>query len=197
MSRTISRETGALFKRLLGRNHIKSLELSEDGLIVFTDEEERISLDFKDIRAVRTGFYLDESIPYCSITVLMNDRKEYGTDVFEREETESILKHYATYQLGGFIPEKVDETSVVLQYGLSGYSIRLERGKLIETRGNCEEAHPLNEIEDYEIDKRSDVIDIRFKETLITLSALRATNVWIVLWMLERADAKFKRFELL
>ena len=46
MSRTISRETGALFKRLLGRNHIKSLELSEDGLIVFTDEEERISLDF-------------------------------------------------------------------------------------------------------------------------------------------------------
>ena len=178
MSRVINNTSGALFKRMLGKNYIEKVELTKDG---FT------ALYFKDIRGVRTGYYLDENMPYCIVTILMNSNNKYGMGVSSgREEVDLLLRHYARYQLGGDIPEDIDDIHVVLQYGVSGYSIRLEKGYLIEARRNHEYSYPLNEIESYEINKRSDAIDIIFRnrEAMITLSMSRVANIWLVLQIL-------------
>ena len=196
MSRVINNTSGALFKRMLGKNYIEKVELTKDGFTAFMTDGEKIPLYFKDIRGVRTGYYLDENMPCCIVTILMNSNKKYGMGVSSgREEVDLLLRHYARYQLGGDIPEDIDDIHVVLQYGVSGYSIRLEKGYLIEARRNHEYSYPLKEIESYEINKRSDAIDIIFRnrDAMITLSISQVTNIWLVLQIL----GKFKKTELL
>ena len=196
MSRVINNTSGALFKRMLGNNYIEKVELTKDGFTAFMTDGEKIPLYFKDIRGVRTGYYLDENMPCCIVTILMNSNKKYGMGVSSgREEVDLLLRHYARYQLGGDISEDIDDIHVVLQYGVSGYSIRLEKGYLIEARRNHEYSYPLKEIESYEINKRSDAIDIIFRnrDAMITLSISQVTNIWLVLQIL----GKFKKTELL
>ena len=196
MSRVINNTSRALFKRMLGKNYIEKVELTKDGFTAFMTDGEKIPLYFKDIRGVRTGYYLDENMPCCIVTILMNSNKKYGMGVSSgREEVDLLLRHYARYQLGGDIPEDIDDIHVVLQYGVSGYSIRLEKGYLIEARRNHEYSYPLKEIESYEINKRSDAIDIIFRnrDAMITLSISQVTNIWLVLQIL----GKFKKTELL
>ena len=196
MSRVINNTSRALFKRMLGKNYIEKVELTKDGFTAFMTDGEKIPLYFKDIRGVRTGFYFDENMPCRIVTILMNSNKKYGMGVSSgREEVDLLLRHYARYQLGGDISEDIDDINVVLQYGVSGYSIRLEKGYLIEARRNHEYSYPLNEIESYEINKRSDAIDIIFRnrEAMITLSISQVTNIWLVLQIL----GKFKKTELL
>ena len=189
MSRVINNTSRALFKRMLGKNYIEKVELTKDGFTAFMTDGEKIPLYFKDIRGVRTGFYFDENMPCRIVTILMNSNKKYGMGVSSgREEVDLLLRHYARYQLGGDISEDIDDINVVLQYGVSGYSIRLEKGYLIEARRNHEYSYPLNEIESYEINKRSDAIDIIFRnrEAMITLSISQVTNIWLVLQILEK-----------
>ena len=196
MSRVINNTSRALFKRMLGKNYIEKVELTKDGFTAFMTDGEKIPLYFKDIRGVRTGFYFDENMPCRIVTILMNSNKKYGMGVSSgREEVDLLLRHYARYQLEGDIPEDIDDIHVVLQYGLNGYSIQLENGYLIEARRNHEYSYPLNEIESYEINKRSDAIDIIFRnrEAMITLSISQVTNIWLVLQIL----GKFKKTELL
>ena len=196
MTKVISSASEILFKRMLGKNYLEKIEADNDGFVVFPKEGEKIPLYFKDIRGVRTGYYLDENMPCCIVTILMNSNKKYGMGVSSgREEVDLLLRHYARYQLGGDIPEDIDDIHVVLQYGVSGYSIRLEKGYLIEARRNHEYSYPLNEIESYEINKRSDAIDIIFRnrDAMITLSISQVTNIWLVLQIL----GKFKKTELL
>ena len=196
MSRVINNTSRALFKRMLGKNYIEKVELTKDGFTAFMTDGEKIPLYFKDIRGVRTGFYFDENMPCRIVTILMNSNKKYGMGVSSgREEVDLLLRHYARYQLGGDISEDIDDIHVVLQYGVSGYSIRLEKGYLIEARRNHEYSYPLKEIESYEINKRSDAIDIIFRnrDAMITLSISQVTNIWLVLQIL----GKFKKTELL
>ena len=163
MSRVINNTSGALFKRMLGKNYIEKVELTKDGFTAFMTDGEKIPLYFKDIRGVRTGYYLDENMPCRIVTILMNSNKKYGMGVSSgREEVDLLLRHYARYQLGGDIPEDIDDINVVLQYGVSGYSIRLEKGYLIETENGHATLYLLNAIDYYEIDKISDAIDIKF-----------------------------------
>lgn len=56
------------------------------------------------------------------------------------------LRLKINHQLKGEVPEDISEVSVVLQDGVNGYSIRLEKGRLIETGNGRERAYPLNEI---------------------------------------------------
>lgn len=198
MSRVINNTSGALFKRMLGKNYIEKVELTKDGFTAFMTDGEKIPLYFKDIRGVRTGYYLDENMPCRIVTILMNSNKKYGMGVSSgREEVDLLLRHYARYQLEGDIPEDIDDINVVLQYGLSGYRIQLEKGYLIETENGHATLYLLNAIDYYEIDKISDAIDIKFrnKEKTVTLSLSRVTNIWLVLQILERlAKDGEKRF---
>ena len=189
MTKVISSASEILFKRMLGKNYLEKIEADNDGFVVFPKEGEKIPLYFKDIRGVRTGYYLDENMPCCIVTILMNSNNKYGMGVSSgREEVDLLLRHYARYQLGGDIPEDIDDIHVVLQYGVSGYSIRLEKGYLIETENGHATLYLLNAIDYYEIDKISDAIDIKFrdKEKTVTLSMSRVTNIWLVLQILER-----------
>ncbi|MGP1370945.1 MAG: hypothetical protein ACTTKU_07165 [Eggerthia catenaformis] len=189
MTKVISSASEILFKRMLGKNYLEKIEADNDGFVVFPKEGEKIPLYFKDIRGVRTGYYLDENMPCRIVTILMNSNKKYGMGVSSgREEVDLLLRHYARYQLGGDIPEDIDDIHVVLQYGVSGYSIRLEKGYLIETENGHATLYLLNAIDYYEIDKISDAIDIKFrdKEKTVTLSMSRVTNIWLVLQILER-----------
>ena len=185
MIRIISGVSEILFKRMLDRSYIEKIELDETGFTVFAKGGEKTPLYFNDVKAVRTGYYLDKTMPCCIVILFMNDHKKYSIDV-SLKETDSILKHYAHYQLKGDVPENISKISVVLQVGVNGYSIRLEKGYLIETKRNHEYFYPLNEIESYGIDKRSDAIDIIFRnrEAMITLSMSRVTNIWLVLQIL-------------
>ncbi|EMD16467.1 hypothetical protein HMPREF9943_01250, partial [Eggerthia catenaformis OT 569 = DSM 20559] len=189
MSRVINNTSRALFKRMLGKNYIEKVELTKDGFTAFMTDGEKIPLYFKDIRGVRTGFYFDENMPCRIVTILMNSNKKYGMGVSSgREEVDLLLRHYARYQLGGDIPEDIDDINVVLQYGVSGYSIRLEKGYLIEARSGHRDLYPLNTIEYYRIDKISDTIDVKFRDRgeFITLNIACVTNIWLVLQILEK-----------
>ena len=187
MTKVISSASEILFKRMLDKNYIEKVELTKDGFTAFMTDGEKIPLYFKDIRGVRTGYYLDENMPCCIVRILMNDDKKYSMAV-SLKETNFILRHYARYQLGGDIPEDIDDIHVVLQYGVNGYSIQLENGTLIETENGHATLYLLNTIDYYEIDKISDAIDIKFrdKEKTVTLSMSRVTNIWLVLQILER-----------
>ena len=187
MTKVISSASEILFKRMLGKNYLEKIEADNDGFVVFPKEGEKIPLYFKDIRGVRTGYYLEENMPCCIVRILMNDDKKYSMAV-SLKETNFILRHYARYQLGGDISKDIDDIHVVLQYGVNGYSIQLENGTLIETENGHATLYLLNAIDYYEIDKISDAIDIKFrdKEKTVTLSMSRVTNIWLVLQILER-----------
>ncbi|MGP1504884.1 MAG: hypothetical protein ACTTIR_04615 [Eggerthia catenaformis] len=189
MNKLINNTSNILLKKILGKNRIVKIKLIEDGFIVFREKRERTLLYFKDIMIMRTGYYFYENMPYHIITILMNDREKYSMDVSSKKEgIDTILKHYAKYQLRGDIPEDIDDINVLLQHGLNDYSIRLASGNLIKTGHGQKVLYPLNAIEYYRIDKESDAIDIKIrnKEEFITLNVAYVTNIWLVLQILER-----------
>ncbi|MGI5172226.1 hypothetical protein H0R92_01310 [Treponema sp. OMZ 840] len=194
-TKIIKNTSKGFLKKLFGQNHIEKIALSEDGFVVFMDKGDEIPLYFKDIKAVKSNFYFDKITPHRTITILMNDQKEYSADIApEKEEIDSVLKHYAKYQLNGDIPEEINSIKVILQYGLNDYNIRIENGNLIETKRGRDASFPLNTIEYYRIDKPSNTINIKFKDkkTFITLSAIHVTNIWLVLEILEKLAKKQK-----
>lgn len=193
MNEVIKNTSKGFFKKIFNKNHIEKIALSEEGFVIFMEKEEEVLIPFKDIKAVKSNFYLDKITPYRTATILMNDQKEYSIDVSpEIEEINSILKHYAKYQLGGDISDDVHDINVVLQYGINDYKIRLERGNLIETKRGKEISYPLNTIEYYRVDKPSNTINIKFKnkKMFITLSAINVTNIWLLLQILEKVAEK-------
>ena len=193
MDKVIKNTSKGFLKKLFKKEHIEQMALSESGFTVFMDSGEEIPLYFKDVKAVKSNFYLDKVTPHRTITILMNDQKEYSLDLSsDRAEIDFVLKHYANYQLGGDIPEDVNNISVILQYGLNDDKIELENGNLIEIKRGQKNSYPLNTIEYYRVDKPSNSINIKFKEkkTFVTLSAIHVTNVWLVLQILERLAKK-------
>ena len=196
MDKKIIKNTSKVFfRKIFGKRHIEKIALSEDGFIVFMDKGEEITLPFKDIKAVKSNFYLDKITTHRTITIWMKDQKEYSIEVSpEREEIDSVLKHYAGYQLGGALPEDMQNVNVILQYGLNEDTVRLENGNLIDTKRGEDHSYPLDTIEYYRVDKPSNTINIKFKEkkTFVALSAIHVTNVWLLLEILEKLAKKQK-----
>lgn len=193
MDKVIKNTSKGFLKKLFKKGHIEQITLSESGFTVFMDSGEEIPLHFKDIKAVKSNFYLDKVTPYRTITILTNDQKQYSLDLSpDRAEIDFVLKHYANYQLGGDIPEDVNSIRVILQYGLNDDKIELENGTLIETKKGQKNSYPLSTVEYYRVDKPSNSINIKVKEkkTFITLSAIHVTNVWLVLQILEKLAKK-------
>lgn len=180
-------------KKMFGKNHIDSLALTDDGFVVIMEKGEEIPVFFKDVKAVKSNFYLDKITPHRTVSIVTNDQKEYSLDLSsDREEIDSVLKHYSKYQLGGEIPEDISTVKLILQYGLNDYTIRLENGNIIETKRGQESSYPLESIEYYRVDKPSNSIHIKVKEKkmFLTLSAIHVTNVWLVLEILDRLAKK-------
>lgn len=193
MDRVIKNTSKGFLKKLFKKEHIQQIALTESGFTIFMDRGEEIPLHFKDVKAVKSNFYLDKITPYRTVTIVMNDQKEYSLDLSaDRAEIDFVLKHYANYQLGGEIPEDENNISVILQYGLNDDRVELENGNLIEIKRGQKNSYPLSTIEYYRVDKPSNSINIKLKEkkTFITLSAIHVTNVWLVLQILERLAKK-------
>lgn len=189
----IKNTSKGFLKKLFAKTRIEKIALCENGFVVFMDDGEEMKLNFADIKAVKSSFYFDKITPHRGITILTNDEKEYSIEVApEREEIDSVLRHYSDYQIGGEIPNNIESINVVLQYGLNDYKIRIEKGNLIETKKGQENSYPLDTIEYYRVDKPSNTINIKFKDkkTFVTLSALNVTNVLLVLEILEKVAKK-------
>lgn len=189
----IENTSKGFLKKLFGKKHIEKIALSEEGFVIFMEKGEEILINFRDIQAVKSNFYLEKNPPYRTVTIVTNQQKEYSLEITpEREVIDSVLKHYSDYQLGGDIPADINSINVVLQYGLNDYKIRFENGNLIETKRGKETSYPLNTIEYYRVDKPSNTINIKFrdKKLFVTLSAIHVTNVWLILAILERIADK-------
>ncbi|RRD94624.1 hypothetical protein EII17_07410 [Clostridiales bacterium COT073_COT-073] len=178
-------------KKLFGKDRIESVVLKENGFTIRMEKGEEIPLAFDQVKAVKSNFYFDQSTPYRMVTFVMKDEKEYTLNVSsDRAEIDSILQHYAKYQLQGDLPENVGAIKLILQYGLNDYTLRLENGSLIETKNGQESIYPLSTMEYYRVDKPSNLINLKFKDKkmFVRLSALHVTNLWLVMQILERVS---------
>lgn len=180
-------------KKLLSKDRIESVTLTETGFTITSEKQGEIPVSFELVTAVKTRFYLDKMTPYRTVVILTDEPKEYSLDVSpQMEEIDNILKHYASHQLKGELPEKIEDIDLVLQRGLNNYSIRLKSGCLIVTKAGQETSYPMEELEYYRVDKPSNTINLKFKDKklFVTLSATEVTNIWLTLRILETFSTK-------
>lgn len=181
----------SFLKKLFGKDRIEAVALKENGFAIRMEKGEEIPLEFDKVKAVKSNFYFDKIPAYRMVTFVTKEEKEYSLNVSSnREDIESILQHYAKYQLQGDLPENVRNITLILQYGFNDYTLRLENGSLIETKNGQESIYPLSTMEYYRVDKPSNLIHLKFKDKkmFVSLSALHVTNLWLVMQILERVS---------
>lgn len=180
---TIQNTSKGFFAKLFGRDHLVSLSLVDDGLTATLSKTGQVHIPFTDIRDVRTMHYFDKQTPYRSVSITTTALKTYEIEIDPYSgETETLLKHYAKYQLGREdLPENPNDLHLVLEtYNQS--QVVLKDGELIFSNKGKERRYAMSELNYYKIEPGTNRISFKFPEKKLyeTISINSANNLWLI-----------------
>lgn len=181
---TISNTSKGFFGKLFGKDHLISLDLTDTGFALNLTKSGAVILNFSDLRDIRTRNYFDKMTPYRETIFTTTAGKTYTIEADPYNgDVQTILKHYAQYQLGQEnLPESLDKLNLTLEHLDNGNTTRLENGYLVIFKKGEETRYPLADIQHYKIDAGAGWIGFKFpdKKLYVTIDINSTNNLWLL-----------------
>lgn len=186
---TIQNTSKGLFSKLFGKDHLTSIDLTETGFTLNLTKSGAVTLDFSELRDLRTRNYFDKMTPYRELTLTTKAGQSYTLEADPYNgDVQTVHQHYARYQLGqDSLPDRLDELDLLLEHSDRGNTTRLEKGYLVVTKKGEEIRYALADLEHYKIDPGAGWIGFKFpgKTLMVTIGISSANNLWLITQLLE------------